>query len=122
MEAVRPAMHKKHTFYLPFPPSANRYWRHNRGRTHLSGEARTYRALIAQEVAYSFCEARLDVSIFAHPPDKRKRDLDNMLKQLLDALQFAGAYRDDAQIDRLSIERREVKKHGLMEVQIQEIN
>ena len=25
---------------LPYPPSANRYWRHNRGITHLSAEAR----------------------------------------------------------------------------------
>lgn len=113
----------KHTFYLPFPPSANRYWRHNRGRTHLSSEARAYRALIAKEVSHSctFGEARLDVSIVAYPPDKRRRDLDNMLKQLLDALQFAGAYCDDSQIDRLSIERGEDKKHGLVEVRIQKI-
>jgi hypothetical protein len=28
------------TVTLPYPPSANRYWRHNRGIIHLSTEAK----------------------------------------------------------------------------------
>jgi crossover junction endodeoxyribonuclease RusA len=48
---------------------------------------------------------RLSVSILAYPPDRRKRDLDNVLKSLLDALMHAGVYSDDSQIDKLTISR-----------------
>ena len=50
---------------------------------------------------------RLSVLINAYPPDRRKRDLDNILKSLLDALQHARVYPDDSQIDRLTIIRNE---------------
>lgn len=40
------------------------------------------------------------------PPDRRKRDLDNLLKSLLDGLEGAGVFKDDAQIDDLQIVRR----------------
>ena len=39
------------------------------------------------------------------PPDNRRRDIDNVQKALLDALQHGGAYADDSQIVRLSIEK-----------------
>ena len=31
---------------IPYPVSANRYWRHNRGRHHRSSEAKAYRAQV----------------------------------------------------------------------------
>jgi hypothetical protein len=33
------------------------------------------------------------MSIIVHPPDRRRRDIDNVQKALLDALQHGGAYR-----------------------------
>ncbi|NBW22487.1 MAG: RusA family crossover junction endodeoxyribonuclease, partial [Caulobacteraceae bacterium] len=36
------------------------------------------------------------VVIEAFPPDRRKRDLDNILKSLLDALTHAGVWEDDS--------------------------
>ena len=33
------------------------------------------------------------------PPDRRRRDLDNLYKCLFDALGHAGVYEDDSQID-----------------------
>jgi hypothetical protein len=48
---------------------------------------------------------RLAVTVDVHPPDRRRRDLDNALKALLDALEHGGAYRDDAQIDDLRVRR-----------------
>ena len=62
-------------------------------------------------------EDRLIVTIEAYPPDKRKRDLDNILKSLLDALQHAGMYPDDSQIDVLSIARKTTFK-GIVRVTI----
>ena len=94
---------------LPWPPSANAYWRHNRGRSHLSHKARRYR----EEVAYCvglesplFVNGeRIAVHVEARMPDRRKRDLDNLLKQPMDALQACGVWADDGQIDQLSIRR-----------------
>lgn len=57
-------------------------------------------------------DVRLKVVLIANPPDRRRRDLDNVLKALLDSLQHAGIYRDDAQIDDLHIIRGKQVKDG----------
>jgi crossover junction endodeoxyribonuclease RusA len=44
------------------------------------------------------------------------------MKALLDSMQAAGVYLDDSQIDRLAIERGEIKKGGAAIVTISEIN
>ena len=43
----------------------------------------------------------LEVRINIFPPDKRKRDIDNVLKCLLDAMEKAKVYKNDNQIIRL---------------------
>jgi crossover junction endodeoxyribonuclease RusA len=60
----------------------------------------------------------LRVEIEAWPPDKRKRDLDNILKSLLDALTYAGIWEDDSQIDDLRIYRATIG--GMVKVRIYE--
>lgn len=50
-------------------------------------------------------DKRIRMEVVAYPPDKRRRDLDNLGKSLLDSLQHAGLYQDDSQIDYLSFER-----------------
>lgn len=64
---------------------------------------------------------RLAVYIEAYPPRAGRRDLDNLLKALLDGMQHAGIYEDDSQIDHLEISRREVTPPGLMVVTINKI-
>ena len=67
------------------------------------------------------CESaigRLAVRIEAFPPDRRKRDLDNICKSLLDALGHGLVYADDSQIDELSLRRRSPEKPGRVEVEI----
>lgn len=105
---------------LPWPPSVNSYWRHctlkRATRVLISAEGREYRRNVAKlvglEAGRSALAGRLEVSIVACPPDNRKRDLDNLLKSLLDALAHAGVYADDGQIDRLSISRGPVMRSG----------
>lgn len=56
--------------------------------------------------------------IDAYPPDRRRRDLDNILKSLLDSITHAGVIEDDSLIDDLHIVRRELRKNGAIEIQI----
>lgn len=108
---------------LPYPPSVNHYWRRVGARTLISRGGQRYRkdvcaALAADRVPPM--EGRLAVRVVVRPPDRRRRDLDNVGKALLDALEHAGAYRDDAQIDRLMFERGEVMPLGGVTVEITE--
>lgn len=98
---------------LPYPPSTNRYWRHvtiNRaGRTLISKAGRQYRKAVTDACLAVGCPragaGRLRVDIAAFPPDRRRRDLDNILKGLLDAITHAGVWEDDSQIDELRVVR-----------------
>lgn len=54
----------------------------------------------------------------AFPPDRRRRDLDNILKCTQDSLAHAGVYKDDSQIDLLTVRRRDLAPGGLINVQI----
>lgn len=92
---------------LPWPPSVNSYWRVFNGRAILSEAGRKYRVAVAeqvllQDVARDIREP-IQVEIEAHRPDRRKRDLDNLLKAVLDGLAHAGVYGDDSQIHDLRI-------------------
>lgn len=68
-------------------------------------------------------EGRLAVVIHATMPDKRKRDIENIQKALLDSLEHAGVYIDDSQIDDLHIIRWGVdpEKKGCVRVIINDI-
>jgi len=115
---------------LPWPPSMNTYWRHVmvRGRsvTMLSKKGREYRknaagALLQQGYVCLGIKDRLSVHLEVFPPDKRKRDLDNLPKGVLDALTKADVWKDDSQIDDLRITREHIVKGGLIVITIDEI-
>lgn len=121
------------TLALPWPPSVNHYWvsRVLRGRTGKSfvsiavgKKGKTYRSQIPGLVPpnWKTSTARLSVSIHVHPPDKRKRDLDNLLKAPIDALTHAGVWADDCQIDSITIKRKTVIKGGNLVFHIRELN
>ncbi|UYV11912.1 MAG: RusA family crossover junction endodeoxyribonuclease [Phycisphaera sp.] len=103
----------------------NHYWRRAGSRTIVSARGRRFRTQVAAELAFAHVrrfDGRVAVRIVVHPPDRRRRDLDNVLKALLDALaQPGGAYRDDAQIDELEALRGEVVKGGLVLVTVEGI-
>ena len=109
---------------LPWPPTVNHYYTVARGRKILSEAGRAYKAyccqcLMIQRVAKLTKEdAPFGVNILARPPDRRKRDLDNLLKPILDSLVDYGAIPDDSMIDDLRIQRFEPAKDGQIEVQI----
>jgi len=109
------------TFCLPWPPTVNTYWRsvvtHGKNgprvKVLISEKGRDYRKRVAAVVnaqQQRMNPGRYNVWIDAHPPDKRKRDLDNLPKAVLDSLTSAGVYVDDSMIDKLSIQRCKVLK------------
>lgn len=121
---------------LPYPPSANRYWRHSaRGgfaKVHLSAEAKAYREDVAWRARLAGMQpiagrVALTVRLFPHLPkdwQRRQRkdpetwddtvqciDLGNCEKVLSDALNGV-AWRDDSQHRRIVLERMPPDERG----------
>lgn len=112
-------------FHLPYPPSVNHYWRHVGPRTLISRGGRAFRTAVCSLLAARGLRpltGPLIVDVLVHPPDRRRRDIDNIQKALLDALQHGGAYVDDSQIVRLTIEKGAPVEGGKTIVRIQEVS
>lgn len=122
-------------FTLPWPPSVNTYWRHivlggkfkkAQARVLLSEQGRRYQVdsfaeLARQRVPRGAVKGRLALVITAFPPDRRQRDLDNLLKGTLDALKHARVIADDGDIDELLVKRGPVRPQGIMELEVREL-
>ena len=91
------------TLTLPWPPSTNHSHRQVRGRVVLRESTRQYRedayAAILQQIGIPPRIAR-PVRIVAtfHPPRGYRGDLDNLIKQTLDALQCGGVLANDKHV------------------------
>ena len=110
-------------YELPYPPSINRYWRSVSGRVLISKEGREYREKVNKSIDAKglLLSGRLIVKIAAYMPDKRRRDLDNPNKALLDSMTHAGVWIDDSQIDELKITRCADNKGGRVIVSVMEV-
>lgn len=109
--------------YLPWGPSINNYWLAGSGKNRfVSKKGRKYRLdiveCISQQCPGVLLTERLCVDVVLYPPDKKRRDLDNHMKALLDAITHAGLWEDDEQIDQLQIYRGEIIKGGGARVEI----
>jgi len=109
------------TFELPWPPSVNHYYRRVGARTLISSAGRKFRRQVAQILA-SRClppiVGRMAMTIEVYPPDRRRRDIDNLLKAVLDACQHGGAFPDDSRIVWLLIYRAQIVPGGRVVVTI----
>jgi crossover junction endodeoxyribonuclease RusA len=114
---------------LPYPVSANRYWRTivhpktGRALTLVSREAKTYK----EECGWIAKAAGLRQPLAGHieliirlvPANRVCMDLDNALKVAIDALKGI-AYVDDSQVRRINAERLEPNGRARLEVSIAE--
>lgn len=90
---------------LPFPPSVNQLWRFARGRMYRSAVYKFWaddaeRHLQAQgkpETVTYKCALEIAVG----RPDRRRRDIDNVNKAVLDLLQHCGVLADDSLVQDL---------------------
>mgnify|MGYP003637015063 FL=1 len=55
-------------------------------------------------------------------PDKRRRDLDNLLKPLLDVMDECGVYEDDSQISDLRILKSSYGDKGTVTINVKEMD
>lgn len=117
-------------FNLPYPPTINHYYIRTKKGVTINANGKAYRQLIGHTLRQCIGEGEkfpenpmdgdLMVEIIIYPPDKRKRDMDNIKKALFDALQYAGLYKDDCQIvDDHTIKANKVVKGGLIDFRIQ---
>lgn len=109
---------------LPYPPSINTYYVHTRRGVRLAEKGKAYRetvesAIHEQGLALNI-ECPVCVQVVVYPPDHRRRDVDNTMKALLDALTHADVWGDDAQVDQLFIYRGVVVPKGKVLMTINE--
>ena len=95
---------------LPYPPSVNRLWRYtSRGvyRTkHYTGWLKEAGLRITNP---PYLTGPIYLQIEACPNDKRRRDLDNIIKPLLDCSEHNRVIKNDSQI----VELRVAWNHGI---------
>jgi crossover junction endodeoxyribonuclease RusA len=115
---------------LPWPPSVNAYWRMfvrgKRASMILSKAGRLYRrdAKAAWETARvgadggspSCLDGPLAIRLDLVFPDARRRDIDNVVKAVLDAIGHAGGFTDDSQVKLLIVEHVDTTTPGWVDV------
>jgi len=113
-------------YELPYPPSVNNYWHASGKRRYISPAGKKFTeevyAVVKSQGSKSFGDVSLGISVMIHPRSKRKFDLDNTLKAILDALMKADVYDDDSQFEYIEIARGEAKDGGAAVVHIYEID
>lgn len=98
-------------FRLPMPPSVNACYRAVNGRTILSKGYRAWREKAteaAQAVSYDRAGDRpVSVFIRLYADSRRRYDIDNRTKPVLDLLELLEVFDDDSQVERLHVRKHQ---------------
>jgi crossover junction endodeoxyribonuclease RusA len=60
----------------------------------------------------------VSIRLELHPPDARRRDIDNILKSLFDSLVFARVIEDDSLVHQLTMKRLQPRARGSVVVHV----
>lgn len=107
-------------FDMELPPSNNNFYTVSRGRKILSAAARMWRDSVVPKICRDLAmqqewvpicsPEQCMVTIHFTPPDRRRRDIDGVIKHALDAMTRAGVYEDDSLVSRLYVVRHPASK------------
>lgn len=102
---------------LPYPPSANSYWKIFKNRMYVTREAKEYKKRVAKELLEMGIKPRggdISISICVYRP-QRRGDLDNTFAVLLDSLNKT-LWTDDGNIVALAALRFDDKDRPRAEI------
>lgn len=115
---------------IPWPVSANRYWRNFKGRMVVSKEAIEYKARVATIFGMLGAQKHacpVSVSMLVHPRMTKlgvaslvRADLDNLLKVVFDGLNGV-AWDDDSQVVKLHAEFADPISGGGVSISVEAI-
>ena len=83
---------------LPYPPSVNKYWLNAKGGKHkyIQKDGRIFREKVREICSQTKpIVGQIQLTVLLAMPDNRIRDLDNILKALLDGIVKSGIIADD---------------------------
>lgn len=101
-------MSKSVILKLNLPPTVNHYWGQSGKRRFIGAQGREFRQHVVDAVEKNrppVLYGRLLVHIVLIQTDKRRWDIDNRIKPLLDALEHANVFENDSQVDALQVDR-----------------
>lgn len=118
----------RRVYQLPWPPTVNHYHQPikmgNYVRVIKGTKAKQYAKQAIPMVAEQHIGEPITADIICHidlrPPTRRKIDVDNHLKAVLDALVAGGAMKDDSQVVELVVKKLAVMKGGQATVELYE--
>ena len=110
-------------FTMPWPPSVNHWHQPCRGRIIKGAAARDYERLAVNHLKSigiygEKIESQLSVTIVLMPPTNARYDIDNRTKGIFDSLSASGFWVDDSQVQKLTIEKGEKVKNGMISITI----
>ena len=96
--------------HTEIPPTINSYYVKTRNGIFISQKGKEFRKKVIEESIIQSCRGicltnRIHLSLFFFFPDHRRRDIDNYVKPLLDAITHAEIWKDDSQVDIINIYR-----------------
>ena len=105
--------------YIPVPPSANVIWKVGKNRIYRSKEYKAWLAAAyvaaresrGQSMPWPYTQAEPlfprghSVKVGIEASVSRRRDIDNLVKPIMDFLQYAGLIDDDRWVDMIQIGR-----------------
>ena len=115
---------KRIRLHLPYPPSINHYYVRTRRGMAIGKKGKAYREAVWWGCALKSgitkpLTGSLRIALKVMLPDRRMRDLDNIQKCLLDALEHAGVVANDNQFRSILTEAVGVEKPGWVDVVIE---
>ena len=86
------------TIELPYPPSVNAYYVCVNNRLVIGSAGKKYRERVRAEIREAGClPGAVTVLAEFYPPDRRRRDVDNLFKAFFDAIKY-GLIEDDSEV------------------------